>query len=209
MSDAARLGFATRADYARARRAELDQALHLLRVTPRRLAYDIPDQQAIDRIDELIDRLAQDLAGMAAVLTHPYEGCHPDHDAAALAVQVTAERIAALGGTAPAIVEFACYHHHEGERRFGHFWPDAEHPEYARALDVEDALRVNRAVAAHRTQSAVIGTWRPDAERWRAGPGYDFKKPPPPGESLYDRFGWTITSARWRDRARQELSAWA
>ncbi|MGH6986420.1 MAG: hypothetical protein ACRED9_06220 [Caulobacteraceae bacterium] len=31
-------------------------------------------------------------------------------------------------------------------------------------------------------------------------------EPPPPGEALYDRFGWTMTSQTWRGLARSALS---
>jgi len=209
MADASRLGFATREDYARARGRELDRALRLLGPPAARIACGVPDQQAIGRLGELADRLAGHLADMAAVLTHPYEGGHPDHDAAALAVRIAVERIGARVGRAPALVEFACYHAIDGERRFGRFWPDADCPEQARPLDPADRDRIGRAIAAHATQSSVVGSWRPDAERWRAAPDYDFTAPPPPGDSLYDRFGWAITSARWRELARQEIAQWA
>ena len=206
MADASRLGFSTRETCALARREELDRALQCLAVAPPHLAYDIADQQAIERVSELTDRLTTDLRAAAVVLTHPYEGGHPDHDTAALAVRIAIRRIEASTGQAPALVEFACYHAIDGERRFGHFWPDPHRLEETRLLNRADRDRIARAIAAHATQAAVIGPWRPDVERWRAAPDYDFTAPPPPGESLYDRFGWAMTSAQWRARARQELA---
>ena len=198
MADAARLGFASRTAYARARAEELAAALAVLEVRPERRAYGIPDKEAVEHLPDLVARLADDLKDVAAILTHPYEGGHPDHDTAALAVRRAAERIGGRTGRMPALAEFACYHQHAGARRFGRFWPDAGCPEAARPLDPAERGRVARALAAPRSPAAVIDGWCPQAERWRAAPAYDFTAPPPPGSSLYDGFGWSITAAQWR-----------
>lgn len=190
--DARALGLDGPAAYAALRAAELDAALAALGAAPRRLAYGVPDQEAVLRVSALADRLAADCVGVAAIVTHPFEGGHPDHDAAALAARLAADRVGA------ALVEFACYHRLEGTRVFGRFWPDPASPERVRPLGEAERARVDRALAAHRSQAAVFGDWRPDAERWRAAPAYDFTRPPPPGDSLYDGFGWAITSDRWR-----------
>jgi len=194
MGDARRLGFATREAYAAARVRELDTALRALDVTPRRLACNFVDQSLAHRLPELVARLRADLAGMHAVITHPYEGGHPDHDAAALAVR------RAFAGE---VVEFACYHLADGRRVWGRFWPDREAAEHMRPLDAGEQARVGRAIEAHESQRDVTGGFRPTEERWRLAPGYDFSAFPPPGAALYDGFGWTLTSARWRELAAQ------
>ena len=194
MRDAVRLGFATREDYAAARAREIDAALVSLGVSPRRTAYGFVDQSLAHRLPELMARLRGDLAAMSAVVTHPYEGGHPDHDAAAFAVR------AAFPGE---IAEFACYHRAGGERIQGRFWPDAAAPEQIRALHVEERERVHRAIATHATQQDAIGGWRPSDERWRTAPAYDFAAPPSPGAALYDDWSWELTSAMWRDLAAQ------
>jgi LmbE family N-acetylglucosaminyl deacetylase len=198
MADAGRLGFATRADYARARADELEVALAALDAKPDRIAYGLPDKEAAAHLPDLVARLAHDLRDAVAILTHPYEGGHPDHDTAALAVRAAADRIGGRTGRRPSLAEFACYHQQAGARRFGHFWPDPDCPEQVRPLDPDERGRVARAIAAHGSQAAVIDGWCPQAERWRAAPAYDFTAPPPPGASLYDGFGWSITSGRWR-----------
>ena len=196
MRDAARLGFATREAYAAARARELEDALARLGAMPRRLAYGLVDQGLILRLAELRARLEVDLAGMGAVVTHPYEGGHPDHDAAALAVRL------AFSGE---IVEFACYHLVDGERVFGRFWPVSERGEQVRPLSPEEQTQVRTAIAAHRTQVGAIGNWEPREERWRTAPCYDFAAPPPPGSALYDGFGWDMTSRTWRALAQEAL----
>lgn len=195
MADANRLGINERGDYARLRAAELDAALAALGAAPERIGYGIADQETADHLPELVDRLARDCGGAAAIITHPYEGGHPDHDSAALAARRAAER------TGCPLVEFACYHQRDDERIFGQFWADAGAPEQVRALSLFERGAVMRALAAHASQRAVFGDWVPDAERWRMAPRYDFTAPPPPGRWLYDGFGWSMTSDRWRERA--------
>lgn len=190
MDDARRLGFATREEYAGARGAELDAALDRLGYRGARCSYGFPDKGAVHHLASLVDRLCVDLAGAAAILTHPFEGGHPDHDACALAV--------ARAAAAPA-VEFACYCDHAGEREFGRFWPGP--PEQARALTTADRNRIEAALHAHATQASCFGSWRPTHERYRAAPPYDFTAPSPPERTLYDSFGWDLTSARWRELA--------
>lgn len=192
MADAARLGFSRRSDYAAARAAELDAALAALGASPRRIGYGIADQQLADDLPGLVRRLSADLEGMAAVLTHPYEGGHPDHDAAAFAV-------ARVG--VPEHIEFACYPTVEGRRAFGRFWPDPAAAERVCDFDTEVRAAVHAAIAAHASQAGVIGDWRPDCARYRHAPSYDFAAPPPPGLALYDSFGWMITSREFCARA--------
>lgn len=190
MDDARRLGFATRDSYAAARAVELDAALAALGFRGERRGYGVPDKAAVHHLAAIEHRLRTDLAGAAVVVTHPYEGGHPDHDACALAVARTA--------SAP-IVEFACYCQHEGERHFARFWPGP--PDRSRAIAPVEAARIEAALTAHASQASVFGEWRPVTECWRAAPAYDFAAPPPGEAALYDGFGWALTSAAWRDVA--------
>ena len=192
-ADARRLGFASRDAYAAARATELDTALATLSYHGARNGYGVRDQEAVGALDGLIERLSSDLAGAAVVITHPYEGGHPDHDAAAFAVRRAADRVGA------AVVEFACYHKRDGDRVFGAFWPGT--PEAVRTLLPAEAARIDAALRAHASQSHVFGDWRPDRERWRAAPEYDFAAPPPPDEALYDDYGWAMTTRRWQQIA--------
>jgi LmbE family N-acetylglucosaminyl deacetylase len=199
LGDARLLGFDTREEYAAARAAELDAALVALGAAPARIAYGVPDQEAVDHLPLIIERLLVDCAGVAAIATHPYEGGHPDHDAAALAVRVAADRLGVP------VVEFASYNRHKGERVWARFGPEPDCPEHSRPLLPGERARIDAALAAHASQAGVFGDWRPEVERWRAAPPYDFTIPPPGEGCLYDGFGWALTSASWRERA----AAWA
>jgi hypothetical protein len=103
------------------------------------------------------------------------------------------------------VVEFACYAKADGARQFGRFVPDPASPEQVRRLSPDDHARVDAALAAHASQAHVFGDWRPEAERWRTAPRYDFTLPPPGEGALYDGFGWALTSDRWRAIAAKAL----
>jgi LmbE family N-acetylglucosaminyl deacetylase len=191
--DALRAGLPTREAYAAARRAELSAALAAAEASPVRvLAYDIPDQEAVRRLPELTDRLTADLADQAAVVTHPYEGGHPDHDACAFAVQAACAR---LRDRAPVRLEFAGYHLGPQGPASGRFFEDEG---LACVADHADRARKAAALAAFVTQADVIAPFAKGVERLRLAPTYDFSQPPAPGRGLYDSYGWTLTTERWR-----------
>jgi LmbE family N-acetylglucosaminyl deacetylase len=188
--EAARAGFVTPEAYATARRMELDRALDALGVRPRaRLAYGLTDQETIFGLPELVERLARDLEGCDAVVTHAYEGGHPDHDAAAAAVQIAASA---------ARFEFAGYHARGGALRTGRFHPSPFAPE--RIVQTSDADRRARAAAlgCYVSQAEPLARLAFAPERVRLAPTYDLRASPPTGEALYDRWGLSLTSADWR-----------
>ncbi len=199
MADARRAGFASAQAYAQARSRELDAALAALAVRPdRRLAYHLPDQALAHRLPELVERLAHDLAGRAAIFTHAYEGGHPDHDAAALAVAAACD---SLRADAPERLEFAGYYGAGGVLHANRFHTDPRAPETVVALDAAARRRKAQAFAAHASQAEVLANFPPREERWRPAPAYDFARPPPCGEAHYDRYGWPLTSEAWRAAA--------
>ncbi len=106
--DARRHGFDTPADYAAARWREARAALDLAGVPEgRHHGFGVADQGAAHRLGEITRRLAPHVERADAVLTHAYEGGHPDHDAVAFAVHAAARRAAGMGRP---IVEMPFYH---------------------------------------------------------------------------------------------------
>jgi LmbE family N-acetylglucosaminyl deacetylase len=197
--DAARAGFASPEAYAEARLRELDRALAGLGVRPRlRLRYGLTDQETVFHLPGLVRRLSHDLRGCDAVLTHAYEGGHPDHDTAAAAVQLAC--LYADGDPPEAIprFEFAGYHACGGALVAGRFHPDPAAPE--REVDAAPSDRRARAdaLAGFASQAATLAHVGFEAERLRLAPLYDFRRPPPAGEALYDQWGFSLTSAEWR-----------
>jgi N-acetylglucosamine malate deacetylase 2 len=107
LRDTRAAGFETCADYASARARELRNALDVGQFRPSPPIVDatrvdatvdatleglpLPDQTASLHLGWLAATLRAMLRGMSAVITHAYEGGHPDHDAVAFAVQATAK----------------------------------------------------------------------------------------------------------------------
>jgi N-acetylglucosamine malate deacetylase 2 len=210
MADAGRLGFAVREDYAAARVREADAALALLDVAPsrvHRLGY--VDQETVLDLDGLTEGCAGLIGGLrpAAVITHAYEGGHPDHDAVALAAHLACRRRLDRGGVAPPIVEFAGYHDPDGSGRIAtHEFLPAPVPGLALRLKPAEVARKRRAMACYATQERVLRMFRADRERFRAAPSYRFSDPPHPWPPFYERFvRGGLDGARWRRLAGKAL----
>ncbi len=191
MGDARAAGFATHTAYAQARRRELDAALAAGRVRARRVMLPVADQGASLQLGELAATLTPLLADAAVVLTHAYEGGHPDHDAVAFAVQASGR---------PRI-EMAGYHAApNGHMVAGHFLDDARASVAAAivaALDHGERARRDEMLECFATQRLTLQPffgWT--QERFRAAPSYDFTRPPA-ARAYYDGFDWGMDSRRW------------
>jgi LmbE family N-acetylglucosaminyl deacetylase len=197
--DARREGFASADAYAEARSAELGAALDALGARAERVSLGVPDQETVLRLPGLTGRLTELLGGQAAVITHAYEGGHPDHDSAAFAV---AHAVAALAAGTPEHWEAALYHAGPDGEVWGAFWPDPRSPETAITLRPAEQARLAAGIAAFATQQRVIAAHGPGAHRLRRAPPYDFAAPPPPGACLYERWGFALTGEGWRAHAK-------
>jgi LmbE family N-acetylglucosaminyl deacetylase len=130
----------------------------------------------------------------AAVLTHPYEGGHPDHDAAAFTVQAACARLP----DAPDIFEFACYHAADGDTQAietGRFLEGAGEP---LVLSEADRERKQRMIACFHTQLQRLRRFPLGVEVFRPAPVYDFTEPPHSGKLYYEHFDWGMSGERWR-----------
>lgn len=207
--DVAAAGCATAADYAALRRGELERAMALAGVAPDRLdGLGFADQGAscdLAALTRLVLRRIE-RERPEVVLTHPYEGGHPDHDATAFAVHAAC---ALLDGAAPRIVEMAGYHGGGGEGGtiFQDFLPSPGIPVCTVALDPAERALKRRMLDAHASQTRTLAPFRDDVERFRTSPAYDFTRPPHEGPLNYDRFAWGITGERWQARAVEALRA--
>jgi LmbE family N-acetylglucosaminyl deacetylase len=206
MTDAYRAGFDTREAYARARAAELDACLAALGAEPRRVMLGLRDQTAVFRLAWLARTLRDQLDGAELVLTHAYEGGHPDHDACAFAVQLACEALTTEARPAPTRLEFAEYHKDPGGQAAFGFWPDPGAPAVAAEARADEVARKARALACHRSQERITAWFDPAVERYRQAPRYDFTRLPPPGAAIYDDRGWPITSRIWCLAARAALA---
>jgi LmbE family N-acetylglucosaminyl deacetylase len=195
--DAKRHGFADWQSYAVAREAEVACALEMLGATgAERRRYLVPDKEALDNLPGIVDRLVTDLADMAAVITHPFEHGHPDHDSTALAVSLACRK---LGERAPLRLEFASYHLNDQGRVFGRFCPGSGPAETEIVLTLAELARKRTAIACFKTQVEILRQFPLTAEPVRPAPDYDFGKAP--GAALYEQFPAMITASEWRAQA--------
>lgn len=191
--DAKAKGFSTAEAYAQARRQEMQRAIACAGLCAGAVTWlGLSDQDSARNLLWLTRRLAvlfQD-RGCRVVLTHAYEGGHPDHDSAAFAVHM-AGRMAP--GHAPAVVEMPFYRAGAMQR----FRPDPRCPETKILLDRDQRAQKQSMFAAYRTQKAPLAPFACDAERFRQAPSYDFCAPPNGGDVLYDRHNWGLRSSEW------------
>jgi N-acetylglucosamine malate deacetylase 2 len=215
MSDAHAYGFATREEYAQARVSEARAALALAGIPPERIEWlGAVDQEASLQMAALARELAARMTRLApsAVMSHPYEGGHPDHDAAAFVVHAAA---ALLASAAPPLFEFSSYHAGpDGAFRAGAFLhPNAAavgvEDDVAVPLSAEESARKERMFAAFITQSHMLMPFlqQHPGERRRPAPRYLFTAAPHDGPLFYERFPWGMTGARWRTLAAEALQS--
>lgn len=204
---AARRAGLDRAAYARARREELGAALAVAGVQAGRADFlGAVDQEVAAELPRLARDLADRLAELAPdlVLTHPYEGGHPDHDGAAFLARAALDLLARRGDPVPELAEMASYHAEEGRLAAGHFLPAASPASEPAVLALTAAEREEkrRMIACFATQEEVLRPFLPAArERFRPAPPCRFDRPPHPGPLLYEIWEFPLDGARFRELA--------
>jgi LmbE family N-acetylglucosaminyl deacetylase len=206
LASATRAGFADTASYSAARFKELERALVLLEAHPlQKRALGFVDGDTVRSLVGLVDALTTELGAKLPIITHAYEGGHPDHDSCAFAVQMACERLRASGANPPIRIEYAGYHSYRGRQRSGVLWAGERTSTAVVRLDAEERRRKLLAFQAFESQSWLGSVFRLDREMYRAAPVYDFTLPPAPGAFLYNKFGWEMKGRIWLEGAREAL----
>jgi LmbE family N-acetylglucosaminyl deacetylase len=209
-SDARAAGFAGWAQYAAARRREAEAALALAGLTAERLtSLGIADQQATHNLALVAEGIAARLrdGAFAVVITHAYEGGHPDHDATAFAVHAARRLIETAGRPPLRLVEMAGYHGLGGKFTAGTFLAHADAGSVATVVLNAPAQRLKRRMLeCHASQRAVLAPFGVRVERFRTAPAYEFRLPPHPGTLHYETQNWGLTGNQWRLLAEQALA---
>ncbi len=205
-TDARHHGFADVDAYREARRREMLAALAHAGLGPEvvaTFAAQVPDQGASFRMAELAQAVAGEIARFQpqAVLTHPYEGGHPDHDACAFAVHAAK----ALAGVPDdlLILEAPFYHAGEdGSMRTGAFLEETDAGE-GMTWELTPLERENKRarLTCFASQAETLAQFGVEREQIRVAPAYDFTRPPHAGQLLYERFPWGMTGERYRTLA--------
>ncbi len=207
--DARAAGCSTREQYALLRRDELACALGQAGLGNEQ-CFEIGavDQDSSRHLEAITRRLAQLLETItpAIVVTHPYEGGHPDHDAAAFAVAGAWNLIRASGRNPPAVAEFTSYHAAVEGMEVFEFLPGPE-PVTTVTLSETDRLLKSKMIECFRSQERVLQYFPVRIERFRPAPQYDFMRPPHPGKLYYENFAWGLTGDSWRELARSAMDS--
>ena len=205
LHDARTYGFATAADYARARAAEFRTAMQLATVQ-NVIRIEIPDQDAARELTPLTRALADILfaRGIRVAITHAFEGGHPDHDATSFAVHA-AKKLLERRRYSVAVIEVPFYHLGATEMVVQSFAHAADGLERSLALDAEAQAQKRRLLDVYITQRPTLSAFRIDLERFRPAPAYPFDSIPNAGRVLYDNYSWGLRGKEWRTLARESL----
>ena len=200
--DAAREGYADWPAYRDARRRELEAAMALAGIWPGRLiSLGCPDKEAAANLALVARRLLMLFDGLRpdVVVTHPYEGGHPDHDATAWAVRAACDR---MGEAAPVVLEAASYHlGRDGGIEPACFLGDDGGVTHELTPDERDRKRAM--LDCYVSQRDVLAYFPADRECWRAAPHYDFSRPPHAGKLFYEHFDFCVDGEGFCDLVRK------
>lgn len=215
-ADARNHGFPSLDAYRRARQKELLCALHhaglpanLLTPVNGESPLPLPDQTAAWQLVALTKATATAISafGPEAVLTHPYEGGHPDHDACAFAVHAALRLVQVPHRSETTVIETPFYHAGtSGSMLTGRFLPTWPSPAIRVCeLSLREQEKKRARLACFASQAETLAQFGVERELFRLAPPYDFTVPPHPGRLFYEQFPWGVTGAQFRTLAAQAL----
>lgn len=177
------------------RDAELAAALDALGCAPERIGFGLPDGGLVEHLAALTAGLVQRLDRFDVVVTHAFEGGHPDHDARAVALDAACRRVR----TAPLRLEFPIYAR-EGESARLLAFPSASRDGLKLPLDETAQARKISALAAFASQRHVVERFPTDREALRRAALLKVEAPRDPATLLWAR-GDRQLEERWRKAA--------
>ena len=195
----------SREDYARCRREEAEKALAHVSIPRENIEWlGGVDQDAVFDVARLVGRLTECLVSHKpdVLITHAYEGGHPDHDTAALIASIALPRSA----QECLLLEMTSYHAKDGHCVTGAFLDPDSLRECAFELSEADRVRKQAMFRAYGSQKLVLENFSLDCERLRLAPVYDFTSPPQQGSPWYEILGWEMTGKRWRATVAEALA---
>jgi N-acetylglucosamine malate deacetylase 2 len=203
-------GFFDRVEYAAARQREFSAALAcggLKREQASELGF------AAGEVSRNLATLTMSIATVLReqqpdiVITHAYEGTHPDHDSIAFAVQTACELLEQDGFKAPLRIEAAGYSDWGGQAIVGEFLS----PSFTEGVKVELSRerRLQKQCMLERmpTRLKRLRNVPLNAESFRVAPHYNFCEPPHDGVLHYEKSGEALNGRRWRRLAEDALRA--
>lgn len=212
-------GWPSRGRYAACRLQESLKAASLCGVAASATVLGARDGSASLGLVATVGKLARllDASRPDLILTHAYEGGHPDHDAAAFVAKAACALVpgvpmwemtgyhAAAASDEPNVTGSVGTVAIETGRFLAPAVPVCP-PEVVIALDAQASRLKQRMLDCFASQRHVLAMIAPDlaAERFRPAPDYDFRMPPHAGQLLYEAQDWVhCTGAQWRALAEE------
>jgi LmbE family N-acetylglucosaminyl deacetylase len=208
MRDATAVGLPTRRAYALARRRELHAALALAAIAPAQThELGCVDQEATLHLVDLSYGAAALLGRLQpeVVLTLPYEGGHPDHDATAFVVHAAGRLLQAQGYGAPTLIEMTSYHQGAQGIAVYEFLPGTAGEVTTLVLSAVERDFKRRLLDCFPTQRDTLRFFPPSIERFRLAPRYRFTQAPHAGKLFYEYFPWGMSGERFCRLAQQAM----
>jgi LmbE family N-acetylglucosaminyl deacetylase len=203
-------GFGSVEDYAAARRRELSTAMAIAGVKAEQLIMlGFADQGATHALAQLSAMLAGIVIArnITMVVTHAYEGGHPDHDAVAFAVQA-AQRLLAMRGRALTVIEMPLYRI-DAQGRFTTSFAGETAGAIAYAIAGAELDRKKAMFAAHVSQQQVLRQFDPAREQFRPAAKHDFTRLPNDGRLFYESMPWGMDGPGFQRRVGEAMAALA
>lgn len=195
----------SREEYVAQRRAEAERALSHVGVPGSQIKWlGGVDQEAIFRARELSRELADILIAqkIEVLVTHSYEGGHPDHDTAALVAGLAIEAAA----EDCLVCEMTSYHARAGRCETGTFLNADAATEFVFELTSQEQERKRRMMEEYTSQRLVLENFPVTREPLRLAHTYDFSRPPHEGRLWYEIMGWPMKGMQWRELAARAVS---
>jgi LmbE family N-acetylglucosaminyl deacetylase len=209
MHDAKAAGFNERVDYARARKEECLAALTIANVPENRVIdLEIADQQASACLADLTRKITTFLQQSSAdiVVTHGYEGGHPDHDATAFATHAALRLMKQNGFKPPVLFEMGLHPSEDFKAKVPDFLLGADRETTTLLLDERAKELKQRMFACFETQRESLEVSPIGPEKFRQPIAYDFRAPPQDGKLHYENFKWAPSSNEWQSLACKALA---
>jgi LmbE family N-acetylglucosaminyl deacetylase len=192
-------GCSSTQSYAELRSEELCRAMALARVPQRNIIeLGMSDQGAVRHLADLARSIYYLLAAqeIRIVLTHAYEGGHPDHDATAFAVHAAA----ALRGRHRQplwVIEMPFYRADGPHQAVQQFPARPVAPVTAIRLNDRERTLKRAMLAAYASQRQTLSSFSLEGEYFRPAAKQDFLSLPNNGTLLYERHDWGTTGEQW------------
>jgi LmbE family N-acetylglucosaminyl deacetylase len=133
------------------------------------------------RLQDIVDRY-----GPQYIVSHAYEGGHPDHDSCAFLARVLAD-----GNQLP-LWEFPLYHRNNDRYTRQEFISCSGKEIACTGSLIEMEVKAN-AICAYASQRDVLRDFNWSTELYRPAERYDFAKRPHGGKVNYETWGWNVS----------------